>query len=301
MSKQRQWLGSVAIATAVLSGCGAVTESQLAQGIATNDITTNESAIEMDAIAAEPIAPSAPAPADRALPVEPVGEPRQTTRSQLVRTAELHLRVESIPAALLELNALLDRERGDVLEMNHSTPVTEGDRQTAWMRARVPQERLDRAIVELHSLGDITHQSVTAEDVSAQLVDYEARLTNLRKAEASVLSIMERSGKLSDVLEVSRELSRIRESIERISAQQANLSARVAYSTLYVNLESASANMPLSRSPGRLLAQSWKRSTHSVSQFSLTLLQAGIWVLAYSPYAFAIALGIWAIRAQRNR
>ncbi|MEO1133698.1 MAG: DUF4349 domain-containing protein [Cyanobacteria bacterium J06639_1] len=302
MSHRGHWLGSIAIATALLGGCGAVTESQLVQNYASRDaIAESGMAAEMD-IASIPAAPPAPASLASGFLVEPPAlEPEQTERSQLVRTAELHLRVDSIPTALADINALLARERGDVLEMNHSSLALEGQPPTAWMRVRVPQRRLDGAIATLHTFGDVTHQSVTAEDVSAQLVDYEARLNNLRKAEASVQAIMERSGKLSEVLEVSRELSRIRESIERISAQQANLTARVAYSTVNVTLESTATATPGSRSPRRQLARAWQQSTHSVGQFSLGLLQTGIWAIAYSPYAIAILLGGWALRAKLRR
>lgn len=229
----------------------------------------------------------------------PAPERQQTETAQLVRSAELSLEVESVPATLRAIDSILSQAGGDLLEMNHDTPARADMRPTAWLRLRVPQEQLDAAIVKLHALGEVQHQSMTAEDVLAQLVDYEARLTNLRKAEATVLKIMERSGKVTDVLEVARELSRIRESIERIAAQRANLATRVAYSTIHLNLESAATIA--SPSPDNHLRQAWQRSTHSVSQFSLQLVGKGIWAIAYSPYVLAIALCGYGIRAKLRR
>lgn len=67
-------------------------------------------------------------------------------------------------------------------------------------------------------MGTVENQMITAEDVSDQLVDVQARLRNLRKSEEMVLKIMERSGSVGDVLKAANELSTIRESIERIDA-----------------------------------------------------------------------------------
>lgn len=64
-----------------------------------------------------------------------------------------------------------------------------------------------------------------------QLVDFEARLRNLRKTETTLLQIMERSGSITDVLKVSEAFSQTRQEAEQLTAQLANLKNRVAYSS----------------------------------------------------------------------
>ncbi|MEM6446724.1 MAG: DUF4349 domain-containing protein [Cyanobacteria bacterium P01_D01_bin.123] len=301
MGWRGRWLGSLTLAAAVLSGCGAIADvdAELSQALEADAVAAIEAPAA--ALPSRSAGASAPLEPQTSLPSDiPNPERHQTGRSQLVRRAELSLTVESVPAALQAIDNLLQRQAGDVLEMNHGTPVNANSPQQAWLQLRVPQNRLDSTIVELHALGEVKHQSMSAEDVSAQLVDYEARLTNLRQAETTVLQIMERSGKVGEVLEVARELSRIRESIERIEAQRTNLSNRVAYSTIHLNLESA-AMMSASNLPGQHLVDTWRRATQSVGQFSLQLLSTGIWAIAYSPYLLAAVLCGYAIRAKVRR
>jgi hypothetical protein len=159
---------------------------------------------------------------------------------------------------------------------------------------RVPQERLETTLEALAKLGTVENRALTAEDVTEQLVDSEARLRNLRKSEEMVLKIMERSGSVGDVLKASQELSNIRESIERIDAQLKSLRNQVAYSTISLTLEAAvSAQQTPEPSLGLRVQETWGKAAHSVGEFTLGLFALGIWLLAYSPYFLLIAAAVY--------
>ncbi|MCZ0901313.1 DUF4349 domain-containing protein, partial [Microcoleus sp. HI-ES] len=146
----------------------------------------------------------------------------------------------------------------------------------------------------LAKLGTVENRSLTAEDVTDQLVDSEARLRNLRKSEEMVLKIMERSGSVGDVLKAAQELSNIRESIERIDAQLKSLRNQVAYSTISLTLEAAvSAQQTPEPSLGLRVQETWGKATHSVGELTLGLFGLGIWLLAYSPYLLLIGAAVY--------
>ena len=80
----------------------------------------------------------------------------------------------------------------------------------------------------------VLNESTESEDVTTQVVDIDARITNLRASEAALQEIMNRAGTIDDVLEVQRELTTVRSDIERLTAERDLLATRAALATLQV-------------------------------------------------------------------
>lgn len=281
-------LVGVTLGTALLVGCASVPT-----GLSQNAPTADLGQIAME---------SAEAGAGSALPTSPeafnaVSSPvleaerfpsTVASRPQLVKQAHLLVVLADLEGAVETLQQIINQAQGNLIGLqDHRSP--QGVAHEITLTLRVPYDRLELVLADIRALGTVQQQSITAEDVSDQLVDLEARLKNLRQSEAALLSIMERSGKISDVLEVSRELSNVRESIERLAAQQQSLQRQVAYSYIYLTLQSpASAVAPL-RPAGETLGNTWQSATHSVKTFTLAGLKLSLWILAYSPYLVAAA------------
>ncbi len=101
----------------------------------------------------------------------------------------------------------------------------------------VPVDRMSGAIAAFRALGDVVEESQGAEDVTAQLVDLEARLANSRNTEQRMNELLRtRTGRLSDVLEAEREVGRVREEIERLDAQRKNIETRVTYAAISLQI-----------------------------------------------------------------
>lgn len=225
-------------------------------------------------------------------------KPAQTTanRPQLIKKAEMSVVVKSIDTSTKSVTDIVKKQQGDILGFQNQKPPDSSIRQTATVDIRVPQEKLETTLDALAKLGTVQNRGLTAEDVTTQLVDSEARLKNLRKSEEMVLKIMERSGSVADVLKAAQELSNIRESIERIDAQLKSLRNQVAYSTINLTLEAAvSAQQEPEPSLGLRVQETWGKATHSVGELTLGLFALGIWMLAYSPYFLVIGAGIYGV------
>jgi hypothetical protein len=98
---------------------------------------------------------------------------------------------------------------------------------------RVPATQLASAIAELKKLGRVESETQNGQDVTAQHVDLEARLSNSRNTEKRLLELLSnRTGKLSDVLEVETQVSQVREEIERMEGERRLLAKQVEYATL---------------------------------------------------------------------
>ena len=99
--------------------------------------------------------------------------------------------------------------------------------------AMMPSAKLDDLVSAIRPLGVVVDESKQAEDVSEQIVDVQARLSNARNTERRLVDLLRsRTGKLTDVLEAEREVARVREEIERLDAQRQHFARRVTYATL---------------------------------------------------------------------
>ncbi|MCT7984189.1 DUF4349 domain-containing protein [Laspinema sp. A4] len=209
---------------------------------------------------------------------------------QLIKTASMTMEVEAIDDQISAINQIVKQKQGDLLQFEDNKPRSQNTRHVVSMQLRVPQQQLENTINAIAELGTVINRSITAEDVSAQLIDNDARLKNLRKQEEMVLKIMERSGSVGDVLNAARELGTIREQIERLDAVQANLRNKVAYSTLYLTLESpvSAAEIP-PKSLGKELQKTWGNATETVGNVTVGLLKFTLYLLAFSPFILLFA------------
>ncbi|WP_239651610.1 DUF4349 domain-containing protein [Neosynechococcus sphagnicola] len=193
-------------------------------------------------------------------------------------------------------------QQGDILGLQSQTLPNDPVLPTVSLQIRVPAERLDATLAQLSQLGTVTNQRLTAEDVSDQLVDFDARLRNLRKTEETLLQIMERSGSVADVLKVAQELSNTRQAIEQTAAQLHRLNSQVAYSNITVVMEALLPLAPKQRSLAVQLQETWDRAVQSMGNLTIDLSKLGIWLIAYTPYWVILGLGIvWGRRTLRRR
>lgn len=88
--------------------------------------------------------------------------------------------------------------------------------------------------------GRVTSNSVTAEDLTRQLIDVEARLRAQKTLRDRLQQMLrERPGKLADLLETERELARVQGEIDSFESTLAVMRQRVEMSTMDLSYRSA--------------------------------------------------------------
>ncbi|MFH7242212.1 MAG: DUF4349 domain-containing protein [Spirulina sp.] len=293
-------LGVGLVGLVLMGGCAGASVME-SPGEAVKTEADGSGLVEMDAArqSAAPTTEGIAAP--QAEDVAPVPETDVGQAApQLVKRATLVLTLTDIDGAMAEVQTVVRRAQGDLLQLE-DTRRPEGTAHQVYMALRVPQAQLEPTLAALRELGTVQSQSLSAEDVSSQLVDLSARIKNLRQSEAALQSIMERSGEISHVLEVARELSTVRDSIERLAAQEQNLKRQVAYSTIDLTLQSPITAVTPLRPVSETLGNTWQSATQSVKAFTVGGLQMALWLLAYSPYWVLLALLIYGGYRMRTR
>ena len=178
------------------------------------------------------------AAAPQASPAPPQGRPQAGIPNEvanngpmIARIAELTLTARDFDQIRARIDAILKRHHGYFGELTVNTPVVAG--RTLQGKLQLPADQLDSAMNEIKQLGHVDSESQSGEDVTAQYIDLDARLSNARHTEQRILDVLrERTGKLSDVIEAEQELERVRGEIEQMEAQKRAMVKRVAYSTL---------------------------------------------------------------------
>lgn len=259
-----------------IASCGAAPQSAMLQEAAPLENAQTASA-PMGAADADAVSQGAPNP--------PAAQP------QLIKTAQLSLTVEDMEPAIAQTDAIIQRHRGYTLNLNDTEP---SGARIVTLEIRVPQPQLEPALADLTALGRLQGRSINAQDVSDQLVDLDARLRNLRRTEASLLTLLDRSGSIKDILAVNQEINQVRQQIEQLDAQQKSLRDRVAYATIHLALTQNAATLG-DPTPTALvqLQRTWTESTRSLRNLTVDLLQLGLWLLIYTPYWALLATGVW--------
>lgn len=201
-------------------------------------------------------APPLPGPAGPAA-IAPTG-PR------IVRTADLSVKVakDGFQAAFDRVTAIATAHGGYVTASSTATTGANGRARAGQLTLRAPVDKFDDVRRAVGQLGTIESESSRGEDVSGQLVDYDARLRSLQAQEDTLRALLAKAVNVGEVLQVQNSLFDVRQQIEQLSAQRLQLDQAASLATLQVSVYEPGALLfpdpePL---PAKGLAHSFERA-----------------------------------------
>ena len=179
-------------------------------------------------------APAAPADAASGDPVQNFAA-GTTASTMIIRTGQAFIEVEKVDPAVLKIRQLAAQVGGYIT--NSSMSGGRDQIRQATLELKIPSPKYSDAVESLSTIGKVETVTSNAQDVGEEFVDVTARVTNARRLEERLISLLaNRTGKLDEVLRVERELARVREEIERYEGRLRYLSSRVAMSTLTITV-----------------------------------------------------------------
>ncbi len=231
-------------------------------------------------------------------PAEQTPTPRgvdSVAPNMIIRNGMVSIEVDSLEIAIAAVRQLATRLAGYVGNVSMNTG--EYAVRSATLEIKIPSARFEEAMTGLSPIGKVEQSSSTAEDVGEEYVDLTARVTNARRLEDRLVTLLAtRTGKLEDVLAVERELARVREEIERYEGRMRFLRSRVAMSTLSVTVhEKAPLVNP---NPGtNVLAEAVRNMWRNFVTFLAAVISSlGVVV----PVVAIVALVVWWWRRRRR-
>jgi hypothetical protein len=155
--------------------------------------------------------------------------------TMIIRTGQAFIEVDKVDPAILRIRQLAAQVGGYIA--NSSISGGRDQIRQATLEIKLPASKYDQGVGELSTIGKVETVNSTAEDVGEEFVDVTARVTNARRLEERLITLLStRTAKLDEVLRVEHELARVREEIERYEGRLRFLSTRAATSTLTITV-----------------------------------------------------------------
>jgi hypothetical protein len=246
MGGRARWLGAAGLAlalAAVLAGCsgssqgasdGAGTAGAVSAPGRTGTAAQGEAAPDKVAAAA-PNAAATPqtSTADSTASI--------ALRPALIRTAELTVAVDDVPAQAAAAGAAARAAGGAVAGDDRSGSGADAH---ATVVLKVPPEKMDAMLDQLGRLGHEQSRSSSTQDVTQDVADVDARVASMQASIARVRAILSRAERIGDVVSVEGELSRRTTELESLQARQRALAGQVNYATITLQLTANRAAAP---------------------------------------------------------
>ncbi|MBI3945650.1 MAG: DUF4349 domain-containing protein [Armatimonadetes bacterium] len=153
---------------------------------------------------------------------------------KVIMTARVSLEVKEFERTHHEVVSIARAAGGYVANSELSLPGQGAE--SGSLTVRVPQARYEEALGRIRKLGRVTAEQQSAEDVTQEYVDVEARLRNLKAEDERILALMKQARSIKETMEVDRRLTQVREQIEVLEGRLRFLQFQVAMATITVSL-----------------------------------------------------------------
>ncbi len=197
----------------------------------------------------------------------------------LILSAKIDMRSKDPWATSDRAQAIASGLGGDVLNLSQSGS---GDSRNASLTIRVPSNRFADAMQQLRSLeGEVASSGVSAQDVTDQFIDLQARLTAKQAEEQRYLAILGRANTIDEILKVDGSLGNVRMQIEQLTAQINSIKQRTEFSTISMSISTLSAL------PGDTAPKAWDpaktvgRALAALGAMMQVFADAVIWLIVF--------------------
>lgn len=234
-------------------------------------------------VAMESAAKSAP-PSSAKAPVKTVSNPQHPVtktppRARSVsRTASLTVRVADVELGERAASDYISSIGGYVASVESSD--LSGVAPLMTLRLRVPEGKFDQALRKFESLGQRLEKQITAEDVTAQLVDQGARLRIMRAQEESFLRATRSA---TPDYDLQNRLMALRQEIESLESQNKALSELASLSNITLKLISEMKSLASTSDPG-WSQETWNSATTAFGFAARAVGALAMFLVAFSPF-----------------
>jgi Domain of unknown function (DUF4349)/Putative zinc-finger len=227
----------------------------------------------------------------------------QPAAPMIARTASLKVSAKDFQFARAGVDRIIKTFHGFAASMTINNAA--GEPQSLNAELHFPAAECDAALAALKALGRVEQEQQGGEEVTAQVVDLDARLKNARETETRLQDILKtRTGKVSDVLEVENQIAETRQNIEQMEGEQKALHNRITFSAITLDLHeeyqaSVETNAP---SAGRRIRNAIVEGFRSAAESSIALL---VFLLNAAPSLLLATIILfwparWVFRRLRN-
>ena len=161
---------------------------------------------------------------------------RTADNAKIIYTTYLSIETKDYDWAYQQLNDTLSSVDGYLESSSEYTDSTDSTR-TLSLTLRVPESSYDAFVDTAEQAGSVTSKSESAEDVTTQYMDIEARLDSLTAQRTRLQELQASADNLTDLLQIESSLSDVQYQIESYQSQLNWYSQQVSYCTVNITLD----------------------------------------------------------------
>lgn len=236
--------------------------------------------------------------AAKVLPSENVDAAGAMRQRQVVRNASMKVRVPSVEDAERRVIKALSAWGGYV-ESSASTNLA-SEKPTLDMTLRLPVARFDEGLKFFGDLGVTNEKAITGEDVTAKVVDLDARVATMKATEDSIRQLLRSAHGLDEITSLRERLGSMRADIESLMAQRKALGELASLATVRLSLEQ-NVTIGTAKSDPGWAQESWASSTNGVMGLLRGAGSFGIMAIVYVPVWGPLAFVAWYVAKHRRR
>lgn len=206
----------------------------------------------------------------------------------LVFTAALGIEVPNVGNAV-ESATIIVRGLGGYVESTNVSAM-EGASQNGELRVRVPSKLFDTAVKQFSQLGKVLSHTSAGEDVTAQIVDLDARIKTLAAEEQQYRELLRQARRISDIMEIRDRLTDIRSEIESMQAQRKTFQNMASLSTITLSFTTDAKIDEPNPEEGNWSGDAWNTSVDILSTIGKAVARGSIFVFVMAPFWIPVAL-----------
>lgn len=191
----------------------------------------------------------------------------QTEGPMMVRKVEVSVLVEDVTAAATRIRATATGAGGWIAS-EEVVPRTDTRPGNASLVLRVPSADLDATVNSLGELGEVVSTRSSAEDVTAEYRDVEARVATLEAGAERLRELIAKAESVEAIAALERELSDREADLDALKARRKVLAQDVSLSTITVHLSEESSELGQTASQTGFVAgleRGWQAFTDSMT------------------------------------
>ena len=177
--------------------------------------------------------------------------------AKIIYTAYLSIETQDFDWSQQQLNETLSDVDGYMESSNEYTDSTDNTR-TLSLTLRVPESTYSAFLTSAETAGSVISRSESADDVTTQYLDIEARLNNLTAQRARLQELQASADALSDLLQIESSLSDVQYQIESYQSQLNWYANQVQYCTVNITLNEVETLTSTGSSFGARLADAFR-------------------------------------------
>lgn len=237
-------------------------------------------------------------PADEVSAAEDVA----ATPRKIIYQAAITIVVDDVAQTEKTITELVKQYGGYVADS--SVDRQQGEQLWGRWQVRIPVDKFGPFLDAVSKLGIAETRNQTAQDVTEEYVDLEARIANKKKLEARIVELLgTTSDKITDVLEVERELARVRGEIEQMEGRRRYLTNRTELTTVSIIAREEHDYVPPAAPTFRARIQNaWGGTLVALRDFGQDVAVAAVYVFPWA-VIFGILLlpPLWIVGRRRAR